>query len=125
MYKISDIGRILVADDEDTFMKATADLLRGMGYECNCANDAKAVAEMLKSTKYDLLIADINMPGNKDLELIKDLQNFAKEIPVILMTGDPSLIPTIQSVQPPVVACLIKPFDFNELLEHVKVSIGV
>ncbi len=122
---MSDIGRILVADDEDTFLKATADLLRGRGYECNCANDAKVVAEMLRATKYDLLITDINMPGNKDLELIKDLQNYAKEIPVILMTGEPSLIPTIQSAQPPIVACLIKPFDFNELLEHVKVSIRV
>ncbi|MGR3292377.1 MAG: response regulator, partial [Candidatus Scalindua sp.] len=80
--------------------------------------------EMLRSTKYDLLITDINMPGNRDLELIKDLQNYAKEIPVILMTGEPFLIPEIQSVQPPVVACLIKPFDFNELLEHVKISIG-
>ncbi|MFQ5687694.1 MAG: response regulator [Candidatus Scalindua sp.] len=120
---MSDIGRILVADDEDTFLQATADLLRGMGYECNCANDAKAVTEMLRSTEYDLLITDINMPGNKDLKLIKDLQNYAKEIPVILMTGEPSLLPSIQSVQPPVVICLIKPFDFNDLLEHVKISI--
>jgi DNA-binding NtrC family response regulator len=119
-----DIGRILVADDEDTFLQATADLLRGEGYECNCASDAKTVTEMLRSTKYDLLITDINMPGNKDLELINDLPKFVKEIPVILMTGEPSLIPNIQSVQPPVVACLIKPFDFNELLEHVKILIG-
>lgn len=121
---MSDIGRILIADDEDTFLRATADLLRRIGYECNCASDAKTVAEMLRSAKYDLLITDINMPGNKDLELIKDLQNYAKEIPVILMTGEPSLLPTIQSVKPPVVACLIKPFDFDELLEHVKVLIG-
>ncbi|MGR3301911.1 MAG: response regulator [Candidatus Scalindua sp.] len=121
---MSDIRRILVADDEDTILKVTAALLREMGYECNCASDAKTVTEMLRSAKYDLLITDINMPGNRDLELIKDLQNYAKEIPVILMTGEPFLIPEIQSVQPPVVACLIKPFDFNELLEHVKISIG-
>ena len=121
---MSDIGRILVAADEDTFLQATADLLRKKGYECNCASDAKTVTEMLRSTKYDLLITDINIPGNKDLELIKDLQNSPKVIPVILMTSEPFLLPAIQSVKPPVVACLIKPFDFNELLEHVKISIG-
>ncbi len=121
---VSDIRRILVADDEDTILKTTTALLREMGYECNCANDAKIVTEMMRSTKYDLLITDINMPGNRDLELIKDLQDYAKEIPVILMTGEPYLLPEIRSVQPPVVACLIKPFDFNELLEHVKISMG-
>jgi len=78
---------------------------------------------MLRLIKYDLLITDINMPGNKDMKLIKDLQNYVREIPVILMTGEPSLIPTIQSVQPPVVACLFKPFDFNELLNQVRISI--
>lgn len=120
---MSDIGRILIADDEDTFLRATADLLRREGYECNCAKDAKTVTEMLRSTRYNLLITDINMPGNRDLALIKYLQYSANEISVILMTGEPSLMPTIQSVQPPVTTCLIKPFDFDELLEHVKISI--
>lgn len=107
-------GQILIADDDETFLLATADLLRREGYLCNCASDAKTVTEMLRSARYDLLITDINMPGNTNLELIKELSEIVDGMPVILVTGEPSLAHSIQSVQPPVVTCLFKPFDFND-----------
>ena len=91
----------------------TADLLRKEGYHCDCALDAATAAEMLRSDRYELLIADIKMPGNPQLELIKDLPNIAQDVPVILVTGYPSLNSAIQSVQMPVAAYLVKPVDFS------------
>jgi len=118
-----DKGRILVADDDEVFMRSTADLLRREGYECGCAPDALVAGEMLNSDKYDLLIADIRMPGNPQLEFIKNVQRIAKGLPVILVTGYPSLGSAIQAIQMPVVAYLVKPFDFDKLLAQVRSSI--
>jgi DNA-binding NarL/FixJ family response regulator len=75
---------------------------------------------MLGRENYDLLIADIKMPGNSDLEFISALPKIAEGMPVILVTGYPSLNSAIESVQLPVVAYLVKPFELNELLVRVK-----
>lgn len=118
-------GRILVADDEPTFLDSTADLLRKAGYECDCAPDADVARKLLEANRYDLLIADIKMPGNDELELIRDLPQAARGMPAILATGYPSLSTAIDSVQLQVVAYLVKPIDFDEMLAAVQRAIGL
>jgi DNA-binding response OmpR family regulator len=118
------MGRILVADDEGTFLESTADLLRRDGYDCDCVPDAAAAMEKLKNNEYDLLIADIKMPGNTNLELVRDLSEIAESLSVILVTGYPSQRSAIQALQLPVVAYLVKPFDLEELLRYVNQAIG-
>lgn len=120
---MADLGRILIADDEETFLHSTADLLRQSGYECTCVTDAQAALETIGKQDYDLLIADIKMPGNFELELIQEMPHVAETLPVILVTGYPSLESAIQSVQLPVVAYLVKPIEFEQLLTHVQISI--
>jgi len=118
-----ELGRILLADDELTFLRSTAELLREEGYECDCSPDGRAVVEMLKKEEYDLLIADIKMPGNSELELIHELPRIAEGLPVILVTGYPSLNSAIRSMQLPVVSYLVKPLEFDELLAQIRTSI--
>ncbi len=120
---MSEPGRILLADDEETFLHATADILRREGYRCDCAPDARVAAEMLRRGDYELLIADIKMPGNPELELIKSLPGMAAGLPVILVTGFPSIRSATESIQLPVVAYLVKPIDIPELLSHVRPAI--
>ncbi|KPL00997.1 MAG: hypothetical protein AMJ91_02045 [candidate division Zixibacteria bacterium SM23_73_3] len=120
---MADLGQILIAEDEETFLNSTADLLRRSGYRCACVPDAVTAAEKLRRAEYDLLIADIKMPGNPELEFIQDVPQIAEGMPVILVTGYPSLTTAIQSIQLPVVAYLVKPIDFDELLALAKRSI--
>ena len=120
---IVEFGRILLADDEDTFLQSTADLLRREGYRCDCVPDADRAVEMLSDNEYDLLIADIKMPGNSELEFIRDLPNIAENVSVILVTGYPLLNSAIQSIKLRVEAYLVKPLDFQELLEHVNIAV--
>jgi DNA-binding response OmpR family regulator len=117
------LGRILIADDEETFLLSTADLLRREGYDCDCVSDARAAVEMLGRGDYDLLVADIRMPGNPELELIQDVPQMAEGLSVILVTGYPSLRTAIQSIELPVVAYLIKPLDFDQFLTHAKFAV--
>jgi FixJ family two-component response regulator len=119
---MAELGRILIADDEETFLYSTADLLRKQGYQCDCAPDAATAGEMLRADEYDLLIADIKMPGNAELEFIQELPRMAEGMPVILVTGYPSLGSAIQSIQLPVAAYVVKPFEFDELLAQVRRS---
>ena len=120
---MADLGRILIADDEEIFLNSTADLLRKEGFECDCAPDAASAAKLLRTGDHDLLIADIKMPGNVELEFIKDMPQIAQGLPVILVTGYPTLDTAIQSLELQVVAYMVKPFDFDQLLTHVHTSV--
>lgn len=116
-------SRILIADDEQTFLESTADLLRRAGYAVDCAEDAGTAAQLLRGGAYDLLIADINMPGNPELELISAVRHLAAGLPVILVTGYPSTKTAIQAVQLAVVSYLVKPFEFAALRDLVRQSL--
>jgi len=117
-------GRILIADDEETFLQSTADLLRREGYYCDCIPDAFGASQKLSDNGYDVLIADIKMPGNAELELIEKMANIAEGVQVILVTGYPSLHSAIESIELPVKAYLVKPTDFDELLSHVRAAVN-
>ena len=116
------LGRILIADDEKTFLAAMAQLLCNEGFECDCAEDATEVLEKLSKKTYDLLIADIKMPGNSNLELIRQLSQTAPAVSIILVTGYPSQQTAIEAVQLPVAAYLVKPVDFPQLLQKNNIS---
>jgi FixJ family two-component response regulator len=116
-------GRILIADDEETFLLATAERLRREGYDCACAPDAGTAAAMLRCEEHDLLIADVRMPGNTELELIRNCTCIAPGVAGIMVTGYPSVHSAIEAIRLPVVAYLVKPLDFAELLSHVRPAI--
>ncbi len=116
--------RILFADDEETFLQATADLLRQEGYECDCVRDGASATAKLHEHAYSLVIADIKMPGNSELEFIRLLPRIAPGVPAILVTGYPTLRSAVHSIQLPVVAYLIKPLEFDELLGQVQATIA-
>jgi len=118
-----DRPRILIADDEETFYESTADLLRREGYDCDCAPDGATAANMVRGERYDLLIADIRMPGNPELELVKEIAHADPGLPVILVTGYPALHSAMQSVDLPVWAYMLKPIDFDDLLPRVRSAV--
>ena len=116
-------ARILIADDEPTFLDATADLLRRDGYEVRGAPDAATALGLLQREPFDLLIADLNMPGNPDMELIREVRKLGRMIPVIIVTGYPATRTAIQAVELAVVNYLVKPFELGALRAAVHSSL--
>ena len=113
-------GSILIADDEGTFRESTSRLLQREGFDCRAVGDAEEAIEHLKRQRFDLLIADIRMPRNPDLRVVRTARQLDPRLAVILVTGYPSMDTAICSVALPVVAYLTKPLDFDELLGHIR-----
>lgn len=114
--------RILFADDEETFLYSTCELLRRAGYRCDSAVDVKSARSLLQQHRYDLVIADVKMPGNHELQFARQLSQLSRSVSIILVTGHPSLTSAVESLELPVVAYLIKPFDFQDLLNKVRTA---
>ena len=121
---MSRAGRILIADDEPVFLGTTAELLELRGYECDCVGEAAEATEKLRRHRFDLLISDIRMPGNLELEFINGVDQLAPGLPVILVTAHPSVQTAVDSLRLPVVDYLLKPIDFDELMEKVDKSVA-
>lgn len=120
---MSDAGRILLADDEEGFLKVHAELLREEGYNCDCAPEAHTAKEMLRQNQYDLLIADIKMPGNEELSFIQEVPALVRGLPVILVTGYPSLDTAIKSTRLAVAGYMVKPVPIDDFLKLVRESV--
>jgi CheY-like chemotaxis protein len=120
---MADCVRVLIADDDETFRCSTADLLRREGYACDEAADAQEAVWKLTAANYDVLVADIMMPGNSHFEFVRSLPQLLKGLPVIVVTAYPTVGTAIQSIQLPVMAYLTKPVDLDDLTRHVAAAV--
>jgi DNA-binding response OmpR family regulator len=118
-----DLGRILIADTDEAFCQATADLLRSKGYECDVAPDAYAAAKMLKRVSYSVVIADVDTPGNIDLGLVRALTQTAPGVRAIVTARQPDAETAAAAVELPVAAYLVKPIDSELLLRKVSAAL--
>lgn len=113
-------GRILLADDEPLYLNTTAELLRRAGFECETAVDAESALAILSQGQTDLLIVDLNMPGNLDLELLNVGRRDFPQVPMIVATGAPSLRSAIDSVRLRIADYLLKPLKFEDLVASIR-----
>lgn len=113
-------ARILIADDEPLYLRTTAELLRKAGYNCVCAANGDAALEALEWQPFDLVLSDLNMPGNLKLELLREGRRQWPEIPLIVVTGAPSLPTAIESVRLGIADYLLKPVKYEDLLSSVR-----
>ncbi|QDT49037.1 Transcriptional regulatory protein ZraR [Symmachiella dynata] len=112
--------RILIADDEPLYLRTTGQLLRKAGYVCECVPDGDAALEKLRSEPFDLILSDLNMPGNLKLELLRQGRTQWPDIPLIVITGVPSLPTAIEAVRLGIADYLLKPVKYEDLLASVR-----
>jgi two-component system NtrC family response regulator len=103
--------RILVVDDEVGMCDFLRYLLEGEGYEIDDANSAAQALDKLRERAYQLVLADIKMPGIDGLEMLRQIKELDENIVVIVMTGYSSLETAIKAIKYNAHNYLTKPFD--------------
>jgi putative nucleotidyltransferase with HDIG domain len=109
---------ILIVDDEESIRGVVGEYFRRRGYHVITAVDGAEALEVLGHGEVDCCFTDINMPGMSGLELAERIQLTDNTLPVIVMTGYPSLDASIRTLQNGVVDFLIKPVN----LKHMELS---
>jgi EAL domain-containing protein (putative c-di-GMP-specific phosphodiesterase class I) len=111
------IGRVLLVDDEEALLDVLAEILRGEGFEVTaCASGAAALAA-LRASEHDAVLSDVSMPGMDGLSLLKAVRERDAELPVVLMTGAPSLETAVEAVDRGALKYLTKPISSSVLVE--------
>ena len=117
-------SRVLVVDDESSIRELLAKTLALAEYDVDTAPDGRAALERLRLGHYDLLIADLKMPGMDGLTLIREAKRLKADIPVIIITGFSTESSAIEAVNLGVAGYLTKPFRVPQVLAAAARALG-
>jgi CheY-like chemotaxis protein/predicted regulator of Ras-like GTPase activity (Roadblock/LC7/MglB family) len=110
--------RILLVDDEEALVWSLASRLSKVRPDdtFETANDGASALALMRERSFDLLVADIRMPGMNGIDLVLAARATHPQLPVVLMTAfQPDDIERLSTV--PFTGLLEKPFEFERLLE--------
>jgi YesN/AraC family two-component response regulator len=115
---------VLIADDDRGAREGLVKMLSRLGFTCESAANADQALEVLRAAPAEVLLSDIHMPGNVNLELIEAAGRVVPGLPVVLLTGRPTVETAARSVRLPVSAYLTKPPDITELARELDRAIA-
>jgi len=116
----ADTPRLLIVDDDRTFRRSTAELLRDAGYRVDTAADGREAGELLEEEEYDLLLMDLRMPGLDGTRVVEVLRRRGVRIPVLMVSGYGTVETAVDSLHVGADDFLTKPVEPDRLERKVE-----
>ncbi len=111
---------ILVADDDPAIGLLLRDILEPTGATVQIVHTGNEALAILDSSRVDLAILDIQMPGSSGLDILLSLRNAGNNLPVVLITGDREAADSVYSSSTNQFSFVDKPFEPDTMLAVVK-----
>ena len=115
--------RILIVDDNPDTLQMIARKLKSFGWQVYTASEVSLALPLIEQESIDLVLTDYKMPKTTGLDLIRHLRSNFSHIPVIMITGYPSIEGAVEAVKVGAEEYLSKPFTDEELLTAVQKAI--
>ena len=118
--------RVLVVDDEASIRDLLSKTLALAEYEVDTASDGPSALNRLRERRgiYNLMIADLRMPGMDGLTLIREAKHIEANLPIIIITGFSTESSAIEAVNLGVAGYLTKPFRVPQVLAAAAKALG-
>ncbi|MBA5689293.1 ATP-binding response regulator [Rugamonas apoptosis] len=116
MNEPGDRPRILIVDDEAAHMQALCSTLRDHGYDTRGYDTGQAALDALRPGAYDLLLADLMMPGMDGIMLVQAARAIDPDLASIIMTGEGSIASAVRAMKVGALDYIIKPFKVSTIL---------
>src|SRR5882672_11237676 len=102
-------NRVLLVDDEPGMLQMLKTVLRQYGFVTEEAGDGRDAMELLGKRPFDVIVSDVNMPRYPGLEFLRSVREKDPDIPVIMMTGKPTVEASSRALEYGAFRYLIKP----------------
>lgn len=113
--------RVLLVDDDPALRTMLREYLETHGHSVETAADGYEAVTKIDQAGYDAVVTDYNMPELDGLAVLQHIQQHQPSLPVVMMTGESGSQVAVQAlVALGALACLFKPFDFQELEQLLK-----
>jgi DNA-binding NtrC family response regulator len=111
---------ILIVDDERSVRDSLFNWFIEDGYRVECAENAKVALTMLENDEFDIILADIKMPGMDGLEMLRRIKSLKKDSIVIVMTAFATVDTAVQALKDGAFDYVTKPFDPDDLSHLIR-----
>ena len=91
--------RILVIDDDDLTVNSYTRTLSRLGYTVESASNGRAGLERFRGNTFGAIVSDLDMPDMDGIAFLRELRRFDLDIPVLIITGSPSLDTATRAVE--------------------------
>ncbi|EMN7318572.1 response regulator [Vibrio vulnificus] len=114
--------KILAVDDSVSIRQMVSHTLKDAGYDVETANDGSDALQKSKTTKFDVVISDVNMPNMGGFELVRAMRAIPqyKFIPILMLTTETSPEKKMEGKSAGATGWLVKPFNPDILLKTLK-----
>jgi EAL domain-containing protein (putative c-di-GMP-specific phosphodiesterase class I) len=117
-------GRVLIIDDEPAVRRAWSNLLKRAGLEVDALGDGSEAVARVSTGGFDVVVSDISMPGLDGIGVLKNLRREGLDVPVILVTGVPTVETAVEAIGQGVFRYLLKPTRAADLIEAVRAAVA-
>jgi DNA-binding NtrC family response regulator len=111
---------ILIVDDEESVRDSLSNWFTDDGYHVKCAENAKRALSILEGEDFDIVLADLKMPGMDGLEMLKRIKTLKKEAIVIVMTAFATVDTAVKALKDGAYDYITKPFDPDDLSHLIR-----
>ena len=114
--------RFLIVDDFSTMRRIVRNLLKESGFsEADEAEDGVAALQKLRSSKFDFVVTDINMPNMNGFQLLAEVKSDEKlkHLPVLMVTAEARKEDIVMAAQNGAAGYIVKPFTKATLEEKL------
>lgn len=112
--------RILIVDDEEELASTLAERLELRDFEVEVATGGSDALKLVRQRDFNVLIADVKMPGIGGLDLMAAVRRENPEVPVILFTGHGSVAEADRGKRAGAFDYVMKPVDIEALVEKIR-----
>ncbi|HHT9129952.1 MAG TPA: response regulator [Candidatus Brocadiaceae bacterium] len=112
--------RILVVDDMQSALFLSEGILEDEGYHAEIAQNGQDALERFKQKHFDIVIADLHMPGMDGIELLKNINKLNIKTLCIIMTARPSIESAIESFRHGAYDYITKPIDPDTIINTIQ-----
>ena len=115
------MAKLLIVDDDKEVTDSITRFLKAMGYDAKCAYDSDEAIKLIKSNKPDCVLLDIQLLGSTDgIGVLRETKKINKNIKVIMITAFIEQETEEECKKIGAEGYIIKPLDFQKLLDMIK-----
>jgi Response regulator containing CheY-like receiver, AAA-type ATPase, and DNA-binding domains len=111
---------ILIVDDEESVRDSLYNWFIEDGFRVECAENARKGLSMLESDNFDIILADIKMPGMDGLEMLRRIKEIKNDSIVIVMTAFATVDTAVKALKDGAYDYVTKPFDPDDLTHLIR-----
>lgn len=113
-------GTVLAVDDEPSIGRLVRRVLETAGFKVEVAASGAQAIEQLDRQRFDAIVSDISMPELDGIGVLRAARERDLDVPVLLLSGNPSLDSAVAAVEHGAMRYLRKPIEPDELVAVVE-----